>query len=38
MLRKVSECIMKPAEIYTKGVERWKMAVDAMRTLEAMEW
>lgn len=28
----------KTSEIYTKGVERWKMAVDAMRTLETMEW
>lgn len=28
----------KTSEIYTKGVERWKMAVDAMRTLEVIEW
>lgn len=28
----------KTSEIYTKGVERWRLAVDAMRTLEAMEW
>ena len=28
----------KTSEIYTKGVERWKMAVDAMLTLEAMDW
>jgi integrase len=28
----------KTSEVYTKGVERWKMAVDAMQTLEAMEW
>ncbi len=26
------------SEVYTKGVERWKMAADAMRTLESMEW
>lgn len=28
----------KTSEVYTKGVERWKMAADAMRTLESMEW
>lgn len=28
----------KTSEIYTKGIERWKLAVDAMRTLEGMEW
>ena len=28
----------KTSEVYTKGVERWKMAADAMQTLEAMEW
>jgi len=28
----------KTSEVYTKGVERWRMAADAMRTLEAMEW
>lgn len=28
----------KTSEIYTKGVERWKMAEEAMRRLEGMEW
>ena len=28
----------KTSEVYTKGVERWKMAAYAMRTLETMEW
>lgn len=28
----------KTSEIYTKGVERWRMAADAMRRLEGMEW
>ena len=28
----------KTSEVYTKGVERWKLASDAMRTLETMEW
>lgn len=26
------------SEIYTKGVERWKMAQAAMAALEGMEW
>lgn len=26
------------SEIYTKGVERWKMAADAMKRLEGMDW
>lgn len=28
----------KTSEVYTKGVERWKLARDAMSALEAMEW
>lgn len=28
----------KTSEIYTRGVERWKLAGNAMRTLEGMEW
>ena len=28
----------KTSEVYTKGVERWKMAADAMRALSAIEW
>jgi len=28
----------KTSEVYTKGVERWTLAADAMRTLEDMEW
>lgn len=28
----------KTSEIYTKGVERWKMAEEAMRRLEGMDW
>lgn len=28
----------KTSEIYTEGVERWRLAADAMRTLESMEW
>ena len=28
----------KTIEVYTKGVERWTLAADAMRTLEEMEW
>jgi len=28
----------KTSEIYTRGVERWKLAGNAMRTLEDMEW
>lgn len=28
----------KTSEIYTKGVERWRMAADAMKRLEGMEW
>jgi len=26
------------SEIYTKGVERWKMANEAMMRLEGMDW
>ncbi len=26
------------SEVYTKGMERWHMAVEAMRTLENMDW
>ncbi|WP_232617730.1 tyrosine-type recombinase/integrase [Pseudooceanicola antarcticus] len=26
------------SEIYTRGVDRWKMARDAMTSLEGMEW
>jgi integrase len=26
------------SEVYTKGAQRWKMAADAMRTLEKIEW
>jgi len=26
------------SEIYTKGVERWGLATDAMKKLEGMEW
>lgn len=28
----------KTSEVYTKGVERWRLARDAMSALEAMEW
>lgn len=28
----------KTSEVYTKGVERWKMTVDAMGTFEAIDW
>ena len=28
----------KTSEVYTKGVERWKLAAEAMRVLEAMDW
>ncbi len=28
----------KTSEIYTKGVERWRMARDAMAALEALDW
>ncbi|WP_205468103.1 site-specific integrase [Maritalea myrionectae] len=28
----------KTSEVYTKGVERWKLAKDAMSKLEAMDW
>lgn len=28
----------KTSEVYTKGVERWRLAKDAMVALEAMEW
>jgi hypothetical protein len=28
----------KTTEIYTKGVERWKLTADALRRLEGMEW
>lgn len=28
----------KTSEIYTKGVERWRMAADAMKRLEGMDW
>lgn len=28
----------KTSEVYTKGVERWKLARDAMAALETMEW
>ena len=28
----------KTSEVYTRGVERWKLAADAMRTLESIDW
>ncbi|WP_353888822.1 tyrosine-type recombinase/integrase [uncultured Paracoccus sp.] len=28
----------KTSEVYTKGVERWRLAKDAMAALEAMDW
>lgn len=28
----------KTSEVYTKGVERWRLARDAMRALEGMDW
>lgn len=28
----------KTSEIYTKGVERWRLARDAMAAMERMEW
>lgn len=28
----------KTSEVYTQGVERWRLAADAMRKLEGMEW
>lgn len=28
----------KTSEVYTKGVQRWKLATDAMATLNAIEW
>lgn len=28
----------KTSEVYTKGIERWKMAADAMQTFRKIEW
>jgi len=28
----------KTSEVYTKGMERWRLAADAMRKLERMDW
>ncbi|SMO95142.1 Phage integrase family protein [Thalassovita litoralis] len=28
----------KTSEVYTKGLERWRLAADAMKKLEGMEW
>lgn len=28
----------KTSEVYTKGVERWQLAADAMKRLEGMDW
>ena len=28
----------RTSEVYTKGVERWKMAAEAMRKLQSMDW
>jgi integrase len=28
----------KTSEVYTQGVERWRLAADAMRKLEGMDW